>query len=144
MEHALDLVTGLPHERSLSGDDDHSLRLRGCAGALALVVGLSVEPWRRADFDRDIAKACSAFGVEIPRIEGGEREVPSAPLVAFLSHCGNGGTLRCDGGSWRFFPTSEESEIIAALADAGIVALPLATVTRAAAREPRGVVSWRS
>lgn len=129
MEHALDLVMGLSHERSLGGDDDQMLRLRGCADALMLAAGLGVELAPRANFAEQIARGCAAFGAQIPRVQGDDDEAPSAPLVAFLSHCAHGGLLAAaGGGSWSFLPASLRSDVLSALAVAGVV--PLAAATR--------------
>jgi hypothetical protein len=127
MEQALDLVTGLSHERSLSGNDDHTLRLRGCASALALAAGLGVDLVRRDDFDAELAGACSAYGAKIPQIESTCRVIPPAPLAAFLSHHACGGVLSQVGGSWIFLPTSRNSAVINSLTTGGAVALPAGT-----------------
>jgi hypothetical protein len=116
-----DVIAGIRHERSLAGDDDHSLRIYGYANALALAMGDPLDMWFRQDLDNRLPRDCNAFEVEEPIVIGGNRYAPPAPLVAFLTAESHGGTLRQGQVGWEFEPNVLTTPLIGHLATDGVI-----------------------
>ncbi|MBJ7595984.1 MAG: hypothetical protein JF886_14220 [Candidatus Dormibacteraeota bacterium] len=118
-EYARDLVAGVIHEAVLLGEGESRLRVTGAAQALALALGAPTEMWLREAFDAQLPAACAAYGTPPPTVCGEGRDIPSAPLIAFLAHEGGGGVLARTDGVWVFRP-ARPSAVMSHLATDGV------------------------
>lgn len=119
---ARDLVAGVTHEAALLGRGDATVRVEGCVQALTVALGSPTEMWLRPAFDEQLPAACAAFDAPLPTVCGDGREIPPAPLVAFLAGEGRGGELALVGLDWVYRPV-EWSPLLAHVASGDFVPL---------------------
>ncbi len=119
-DQARDLIAGLAHENALLGDGPETSRVEGCAQALGLALGVTTEMWLRTAFDEQLSSACAAFAAPMPAMHVKGREVPPAPMIAFLASEGCGGEVVRWSGGWAFQP-ARWSPLLSQLATGPVV-----------------------
>ncbi len=119
-DQARDLIAGVAHENALLGSGAQTTRVEGCVQALGLVLTATTEMWLRAVFDEQLAAACAAFDAPLPTVHGESREMPPAPMVAFLAGEGCGGEWTHGEGGWAFRP-ARWSPLLSRLATGSVV-----------------------